>query len=84
MRPADLLRPQTVVRSLGYYRKSRGERFLLLAQGVRQEDVAPLYPLAEVHRSWDDLLPVLQREHAGRTPVVAVYRGAPLLIPRMD
>lgn len=84
MKPADILRPQKVVRSLGYYRKSRGERFHLIARGVRQDDVTPLYPLAEIHRSWDELLPVLQREHAARAPVVAIYRGAPLLIPRVD
>jgi nickel-dependent lactate racemase len=84
LHPADLLHPGKLVRSLGYYTKSRGEKFLLLSEGVTQEDIAPIYPLAEVHRSWAMILAALEKKHAGRRPLVALYRAAPLLVPRMD
>ena len=77
----DMRSPLRKLRKLRLLYRQKNIKYLFFSTGVREDDLAGVFPNAEVYREWNPLLDVLTQTHS-ETPVKAVlYRCAPLLIP---
>ena len=60
--------------------KKKSLDFMMLTQGIREEELRPIFPNGEIYHQWDNLLLELKRRHTKPPVKVAVYKCAPFLI----
>ncbi len=60
--------------------KKKSLDFMMLTQGISEEELRTIFPNGEIYHQWDNLLLELKRRHTKPHVKVAVYRCAPFLI----
>jgi nickel-dependent lactate racemase len=60
--------------------KKKSLDFMMLTQGISEEELRTIFPNGEIYHQWDNLLLELKRRHTKPTVKVAVYKCAPFLI----
>jgi len=60
--------------------KKKSLDFMMLTQGISEEELRPIFPNGEIYHQWDNLLLELKRRHTKPPVKVAVYKCAPFLI----
>jgi len=85
LRPRHVLKQMRhLVKSLRRTQQRKMLDFEMLCPYIAEDDFKKRFPVARLHRTWDDLLVKLREKH-GEGPVkVAVYPCAPLQYRRQD
>lgn len=82
LRLRDLRDPLEKLRTIGKLVGQKREELLVLAPGVSPAELQQVFARGTHFREWAGLRQTLEQRHQGRRTRVAVYRCAPLHLPR--
>ena len=77
----DLRSPVKKLKKIRRLHKQKSLDYQMVSARINEEDLATVFPNAELNQSWDDVLDKLIDSRGTQPTQVAVYRCAPFLIP---
>jgi len=60
--------------------KKKSLDFMMLTQGISEEELRPIFPNGKIYHQWNNLLLELKHRHTKQPVKAAVYKCAPFLI----